>query len=534
METPASQGPGRSVLIVGGGAAGWLTASYLASHLGQERHGGPRITLLESPDIGIIGVGEGTFPTTRNILRTLGIEEAEFMRESQAAFKQGIRFDDWEVAPKNDVHSHYFHPFEAPYIGKDELDLLPYWLIQDPATRPPYAEAVTFQKRIADARLAPKRLFQGHYSGPLNYAYHFDAARFAGVLARRSKALGVHHLQGLLGEVVLDDTGAISHAISPDHGRLEADLYIDCTGFRSELLGKALNVPFRPVSDMLFADRAVVCQVPYPNPNAPLESYTIATAHEAGWTWDIGLANRRGIGYVHSSHHSSEARAEGVLAAYVARSGGKEEVEMRHIKFDAGYRTQHWVKNCVAVGLSAGFLEPLESTGMVLIEAAVNKIAEFFPHSGRIDASAGLFNDLMVKRYEAIITFIKLHYCLSKRDEPFWRDNAAPDSIPERLRMLLDIWQHRPPSRYDFVIDHETFAHFNYQYILYGMNFQTDYRLAGQALPMKDKAEQIFARIHSFGEQAAKDLSAHRATIKAIYDNGFVERAPSPAPALAR
>ncbi|ESQ75913.1 tryptophan halogenase [Asticcacaulis sp. AC402] len=523
------------MLIVGGGAAGWLTACYLATHLGTERAGGPRITLLESPDIGIIGVGEGTFPTTRNILRTLGIEEAEFMRESQAAFKQGIRFDDWETSPEGGVHNHFFHPFEAPYLGKEELDLLPYWLIQDPATRPPYAEAVTFQKRIADARLAPKRTYQGHYCGPLNYAYHFDAARFANVLARRAKVLGVHHLQGILREAVLDETGAIDHVISQEYGRMTADLYIDCTGFRAELLGKAMQVPFKSASDTLFADRAVTCQVAYPNPNAPLESYTIAAAHEAGWTWDIALANRRGVGYVFSSRHTTDVRAEEVLQAYLARSGGNAKaLDLRHIRFEAGFRTSQWVRNCVAIGLSAGFLEPLESTGMVLIEAAVNKVAEFFPHNGPVDASAGLFNDLMVKRYEAIINFIKLHYCLSRRQEPFWRDNSAPESVPERLRMLLDIWQYRPPSRYDFVIDHETFAHFNYQYILYGMNFQTDYQAAGRALPMQDRAEQIFARIHTFGEQAAKDLSAHRATLKAIYDNGFVERGPTAPPALVR
>lgn len=534
-ETSATPTRGRNVLIIGGGAAGWLTAAYLANTLGTEKTGGPRITLLESSEIGIIGVGEGTFPTIRNILRGIGIEEAEFMRESQATFKQGIRFDDWETAPVNGVHSHYVHPFESPYWGKEELNLLPYWLIQDPATRLPFAEAVTFQTRIADAKLAPKRLHQGNYAGPLNYAYHFDAAKFAALVGRQAKALGVHHLNGTLNDVVLDETGAIDHIVSDQQGGLRADLYIDCTGFRAELIGKAMQVPFKPIHDVLFTDRAITCQVPYAKADSPLESYTISTAHEAGWTWDIALPTRRGVGYVYSSRHSSDDRAEEVLRAYVSRgSSDGSEITTRKIQFEAGYRTSQWVRNCVAVGLSAGFLEPLESTGMVLIESAVNKIAEFFPHQGPVDASAAIFNDLMVKRYETIIGFIKLHYCLTKREEPFWRDNTDPATIPPRLRELLALWKYRPPSRYDFVLDHESFAYFSYQYILYGMNFHTDYQAAAGALPMKDKADQIFARVQMFGEQAAKDLTSHRALLNAVYSGGFTDRPQSAPMAVAR
>ena len=507
-------------MIVGGGTAGWLTAASLAKAFGTGRPGAPSITVLESPEIGIIGVGEGTFPTIRQTLKNLGIEEALFMRESHATFKQGIRFDDWEVTPTDGRHSHYFHPFEPPYWGREELNLTPYWLLQDKATRKPFAQAVTFQKRIADARMGPKRIHQGGYAGPLNYAYHFDATRFAACLAKHARGLGVSHLEGNLTDVVLDDSGAISRIVTAEHGDMTADLYIDCTGFRSELLGKALGVPFQPIKEVLFTDRAVAMQVPDEGRDDPIASYTISTAHEAGWTWDIALDGRRGVGYVYSSDHSSDDRAEEVLRAYIGPRA--EGLNARRIRFQAGYRTRHWVKNCVGVGLSAGFLEPLESTGVVLIESAINKIIEFFPHDGAIDASAASFNEMMVARYKTIIGFIKLHYCLSRREEPFWRDNAEPASIPTHLRNLLDLWRHRPPSRYDFIMDNESFAYFSYQYILYGMNYPTDYEAARAASPMLDRAEEIFVRVALFGEQAAKELIPHRQLLNAVYKGGFV------------
>lgn len=529
-DTPSQSSTAREVLIVGGGAAGWMTAAYLAKHLGTFDNGGPKITLLESPEIGIIGVGEGTFPTIRNILRSLGIDEAEFMRGSHATFKQGIRFDDWEVTPQRDEngelkHSHYFHPFEAPYWSREELNLLPYWLMQDKATRPPFAQAVTFQKKIADAGLSPKGIHQGNFQGPLNYAYHFDAHRFAGVLAKFAKGLGVRHLSGNLTETVLDADGAIDHIATAEHGDLKADLYVDCTGFRAELIGKAMKSSFKPIRDILFTDRAMTAQVPHGKAECKLESYTISSAHEAGWTWDIALSDRRGIGYVYASDYTTDERAEEVLREYV-RGISDAEITPRRISFTAGYREQQWVKNCVAVGLSAGFLEPLESTGMVLIESAVNKIVEFFPFSGPADTSAHIFNDLMTRRYDTIIGFIKLHYCLSKREEPFWADNRKPETIPEHLRELLDLWKYRPPSRFDFVLDHESFAFFSYQYILYGMNFETDYEAARGSLQSGKLADQLFARIVSFGEQASKDLMPHRSLVDAVYKDGFVERQP--------
>ncbi len=515
----------RRILIVGGGTAGWLTAAYLAKSLRIAEQSHLDITLLESPEVGIIGVGEATFPTIRATLQFLGIDEGRFIRETSATFKQGIRFNDWAWAPKDDGRRHqYFHPFEAPF-STDGTSLAPYWLLQDEATRAPFAEAMTIQARVAEAQRAPKRPHEGNFSGPLNYAYHFDAAKLANVLAERARELGVRHLQGLLTGVALNEAGEIASVTCQAHGTLEADLYVDCTGFHAELIGQALKSPFRDVRSTLFADRALACKIPHGGPETPIQSFTVSTAHAAGWTWDIGLNGARGVGCVYSSDHMNDDQAEAILRGYV---GAGVEIAPRSLSFEAGYRQKQWIGNCVAVGLSAGFLEPLESTGVVLIEAAVAIIAELFPHNGPIAAPARRFNELMSARYDNIITFLKLHYCLSQRTEPFWRDNVDAASIPDRLADLLEQWRYRPPARYDFTLDLETFAFFNYQYILYGMGFRTDLSPGRAEFPDVAGAEKLFAKIRGFGERATHDLPSHRDLIAQINQFGF-DRSLQPA-----
>ncbi len=211
----------------------------------------------------------------------------------------------------------------------------------------------------------------------------------------------------------------------------------------------------------------------------------------------------------------SDDRAADILHAYLGSR--HQDVVPHRIAFAAGYREQQWVKNCVAVGLSAGFLEPLESTGLVLIEAAVGMIAEMLPHSGSMQAPARRFNQLMTARFENIVNFLKLHYALSQRQEPFWRDNAQAASIPDQLADLLEQWKLRPPGRFDFVLDTETFAFFNYQYILYGMGFQTDLSAGRDDFPQVEEANKLFAKIKRFGDRALVDLPSHRALIQQIH-----------------
>ncbi len=498
----------RSILVVGGGAAGWLAAAYLARYLRLSEEGPLSVTLLESPEIGIIGVGEGTFPTIRTTLKFLGMNEADFMRETAATFKQGIRFAGWV-----DGQDQFYHPFEAP-LQTEGAGLVPYWLLLDKAARAPFAEAMTFQKRVIEAARAPKRLLEGEFEGPLNYAYHFDANKAAQALARRAIELGVRHVEGIVTEVALAEGGAIDHLLTREHGEIRADFYVDCSGFGAELIGQALKSPFKSLRSILPVDRALACRVPYEAPDQPIESCTIASAHQAGWTWDIGLEGGRGVGCVYSSDHMADERAEETLRAYLGPGAG--DLPVRQISFESGYRETPWIKNCVAIGLSAGFLEPLESTGMVLIEVAVSMLAELFPHDGRWDAPAARFNRLMTQRYDNIVNFLKLHYVLSRRDEPFWRDNRVEASIPGGLRDLLDQWRVRPPGRFDFDLDLESFAFFNYQYILYGMGFETDLSAARGAYPDIEGAKKQFARIQAFGDRAIRDLPHHRASIRQI------------------
>jgi tryptophan halogenase len=499
------------VLIVGGGTAGWLTAAFLAKTLGA-RGEGIEITLVESPEIGIVGVGEGTFPSIRGTLAAIGIDEARFIRECQATFKQGIRFDHW-VRPKGAFgQDHYFHPFSQPSQRQGGPELLPYWLRGAAGEGVPFAQAATMQKRVADLSRAPKRASDPDFSGPMNYAYHFDAACFAKLLAEHGRSLGVRHVLGNVERVLLDAEGAIASVHTREQGALSADLYIDCTGFRATLIGEALGSPMREQGDVLFVDRALAIQAPYAAPDAPIASYTISTAQEAGWTWDIGLQQRRGIGYVYSSRHTSDARAEQVLREYIGPAA--DGIEARALTLKVGYRETQWIKNCVAVGLSGGFLEPLEASGIGMIETAAYLIGYLFPFNGQCAPVAATFNRLMRERYARVVDFIKLHYCLSQRDEPFWADNRAAASIPPTLQAKLAMWQARAPHRLDFISDFEMYPTSSWQYVLYGMEFTTTLHASATDPARHAEAMREFDTIAHMSERALADLPAHRALVE--------------------
>ena len=504
--------PISNVLVVGGGTAGWLTAAFLAKTLGTGENAAIRITLVESKEIGIIGVGEGTFPSIRGTLSAIGIEEAQFIKECNATFKQGIKFVDW-VRPQGEAGiDHYFHPFSMPSQRPGGPELLPYWL-HGAADGVPFAEAVTMQKCVADACRGPKRNEDGEFLGPMNYAYHFDAALFASMLAKHAKSLGVAHVLATVTHVELDNDGAIAAVITDECGSLTADLYIDCTGFRATLIGEALGSAFRPLDDVLFVDRALAVQVPYPEANSPIPSYTISTAKEAGWIWDIGLQQRRGVGYVYSSRHTDDARAEQVLRDYIGAT--TEELTPRMLKLKVGYRETHWIKNCVAVGLSGGFIEPLEASGIGLIETAAYLVSFLFPHNGDTEPVAKIFNQQMKERYERIVDFVKMHYCLTQRtDTLFWTDNVKPQSIPETLRDKLSMWRCRPPHRLDFITDLEMYPPSSWQYVLYGMEFQTNLYTNALAYPRFEEARKELAVIAQIAQRAVADLPPHRALVE--------------------
>jgi tryptophan 7-halogenase len=521
--------PIQRILIVGGGTAGWLTAAFLAKTLGTAG-GGPRITLVESADIGIVGVGEGTFPSIRGTLAAIGIDEARFIRECDATFKQGVRFVDWSR-----VGERYFHPFNAPSQRPGAPELLPYWLLGEAASADgaprAFADAVSMQQRVADAARGPKRVGDGDWLGPMNYAYHFDAGKFATLLATHAQSLGVERVIATVDRVDLRADGHVGAVVTRERGALSADLYIDCTGFRALLIGQALGAARKPLDDVLFADRALALQVPYPAADTPIPSFTISTAHEAGWTWDIGLHRRRGIGYVYSSRHTSDERAERVLRGYVGAAA--DTLTPRFLKLDTGYRETQWIGNCVAVGLAAGFLEPLESSGIGLIETAAYLIGYLLPADGNLEPAARQFNEHMRARFERIVDFLKLHYALTRRDDDaFWRDNADPATWTPTLRDRLAQWRSRPPHRLDFIADLEMYPPSSWQYVLYGMGYPTDLSHARAAWPRAAEARHEFAMIPQVAQRALADLPDHRALVDAMCaraDTGASAREARPA-----
>lgn len=511
----------RRIVIVGGGTAGWLTAAYLSRNLpGAGQPGGWAITLVESPDIGSIGVGEGSFPTLRSTLATLGRSEAEFLRASHATFKQGVRFVDWAGGPTpgSNGADDYFHPFNLP-LGGDTPGLLPYWLdsVGDPA-RPSYADAVTTQERVIRAGRAPKRAQDADFGGPMNYAYHFDAARLAVFLRDVATSNGVERIEATIATVQRTEQGDIAAVTPADGGAaIAGDFFVDCSGFRALLIGDALGAHFKSVEDVLFNDRAIALQIPHDRPDAPVAPYTLATAHEGGWIWDIGLIDRRGTGCVYSSRHMSDDQAEAVIRRYAGPT--TKDLTTRRLQFRTGYREQQWIGNCMAIGLSAGFFEPLESTGIMLIEVAARMLVDMLNgpvDRAAIEGAARNFNRQMPARFDAIVEFLKLHYAVSRRaDTAYWRDNTDPASWPEGLRDKIAQWRRRLPSRFDFVVDHETFLPPSWAFILHGLGFDTQAGSGALARSPSLAADAIstFGQIRRATAQAVAGLPDHRALL---------------------
>ncbi|MFG6490294.1 tryptophan halogenase family protein [Roseateles sp. BYS78W] len=460
----------RRIVVLGGGSAGWLTAATLAAELGGEAPDALQVTLIESPDVPSIGVGEGTWPTMRATLHRIGLSEVDLVRDCDAAFKQGSRFDGWLHGGADD---RYHHPFTLPH-GWGEEDLTGAWLQGDRARA--FADSVGAQPQLCDAHLAPKQTTTPDFGGVMNYGYHFDAVKLGLLLQRHATMkLGVRHIVDHFMAVRSHENGDIAALALRERGDIEGDLFIDCTGLAGLLLGQHYGVGLRSEKGVLFNDSALAVQVPHASAQAPLASATVSTAHAEGWTWDIGLPTRRGIGLVYSSGHTGDDAAERALLAYLDHSGlSLAGATPRRLRFSPGYRERFWHRNCVAVGLSAGFIEPLEASALALVELSAAFIRDEMPATrADMDLVARRFNEAFAYRWSRIIEFLKLHYVLSRRDDAdYWRDHRAAATQPDSLRELLQLWAHRTPSRNDFYRAEEVFPAASYQYVLYGMQFQ--------------------------------------------------------------
>ena len=486
-----------NVVIVGGGTAGWLAACRIAAAARPTAARPICVTVVESPDVATIGVGEGTWPTMRATLERIGIGETEFLLACGASFKHGSRFVGWASDAADDA---YFHPFTPP-IDADARTLVAGW--QADAAGSAFADAVTSQPHVAGQGLAPRQRSMPDFAGALNYGYHLDAGKLAALLTTHATTrLGVRHLRDHVVDVDRAADGIVIAVKTRKHGAVSGDLFLDCTGHAALLVG---DVPFIDRSDVLFNDRALAVQVPVAA-DSPIAAQTDATAHAAGWIWDIGLPTRRGVGCVYSSAHMSDDEAATTLAKYL---GTSEPIVPRRLTFRSGHRDRFWTGNCLAIGLSAGFLEPLEASAIVTIELSLDALLDDWPTRETMALTAARFNTLFRYRWDRIVEFLKLHYLLSRREGAYWRDHRDPASVPPRLAELLALWKHRPPTRADFPMADEVFPAASYQYILYGMGGHVP-----EIGALKTGAPPAFAPI----AQRTRGLAAALPTIRAYLD----------------
>ncbi len=517
MKARSVDGAISRIVIVGGGTAGWLAACLIAARANPSAAAPISVTLIESPDIPTIGVGEGTWPTMRRTLEQIGIPEAEFLLACDASFKQGSRFDGWRTGEAGD---RYFHPFVAPVDG-EPCDVVAAWHQSEADRR--FADVVSPQPRTCALDLAPRQRAMPDYAGALNYAYHLDAGKFAALLARHATdRLGVRHVRDHVISVGMAANGDIATVTMRATDAVEGDLFIDCTGHAALLIGEQYGVPFIDRSTELFNDRALAVQVPVA-PGSPIASQTTATAHGAGWIWDIGLPTRRGVGCVYSSHHASDDQAAATLEAYLRGAMptvDTGQLSFRRLAFRSGHRARFWERNCLAIGLSAGFLEPLEASAIVLIELSLEALLDGFPATREVmDIHADRFNTVFRYRWDRIVEFLKLHYVLSHREEPYWRDHREAGSIPPRLAELLRLWRHQPPSRADLPAIDEIFPAASYQYVLYGMGFAPP----AEGAIRTGARDHVAARLRQVDQRArtlAASLPTNRAYLDALRDAG--------------
>lgn len=506
----------QSIVIVGGGTAGWLTAGIIAARHQGRMKAGFTVTLIESPNVPIIGVGEGTWPTLRSTLEKMGVSETEFFRHCGAAFKQGAKFAGWTTGASDDG---YYHPLMLPQ-SFTQINLAPHWLSNSRGRN--FSESVCPQEKICEDGLAPKMITTPEYKAVANYAYHLDAGKFAPFLQKHcTEKLGVRHVLADVQSVNQSERGDIASVTTEQTGEIAGDLFVDCTGFSALLLGKALGVGFKSCSDILFCDTALAVQVPYETPDAPMASHTISTAQSAGWIWDIGLPTRRGTGYVYSSRHTSDEAAHEVLMRYIGPQ--HKDLSPRKIRIRSGHRDIFWKNNCVAVGLSAGFLEPLESSAIVLIELSAKLIAEQMPVNREVmDIIAARFNDVTSYRWGRIIDFLKLHYVLTKRtDNAFWTDNVDPVTVPDRLKNLLRLWKYHSPWFFDeFDRLEEVFPAASYQYVLYGMGFRTEIGPMDNSTT-ESIAAKLFNENAAVTQQMRTQLPKNRDLMRKIFEYGL-------------
>ena len=417
------------IVIVGGGTAGWMAANLLAAAWPRDN---ARITLVESPDIGIIGVGEGSTPLLRKFFADLGIAEREWMPRCNATYKLNVRFAGWSTQPG---HASYCHPFPTQIDVHTSraffVNCLTRRMGLDVETSP---DRFNLNAVLATARKGP--FAAENFPFTVQYGYHFDSGLLGAFLRDRAVAAGVAHESVLVERVEQHENGDIS-ALRTRCGKVvSGDFFVDCSGFRSLLLQQTLGVGFKPFADNLFNDSAVVMPTPHTGPFRP---ETRSAALSAGWCWHIPLTSRVGNGYVYSSRFIGKDDAETELRRHLGLL--ESDVPVRHLAMRVGQVERHWSHNCMALGLAGGFIEPLEATALHLVQVGIEAFIDHFDKSGFRADTREAYNRFMDNRFERVRDYIVAHYKVnSRKDSEYWLENARNDRLSDSLRRVLDAW----------------------------------------------------------------------------------------------
>ena len=456
----------------------------------------------------------------RTTLQKIGLSENDFIKTCDASLKQGTKFVGWHSGDGET----YYHPFSLPQkFG--ELDLAYYW--QQGESSKGYAHSVSPQPNLCDQDRAAKQVQTPEYAFNVNYGYHLNAGKFADLLKTHCvDKLGVAHVSDHVTGLNSGDDGSIQSLNTRENGELDGDFFVDCSGLASLLLGQHFGSEVTEVGDELFNNTALAAQVPYADPQAEITSTTVATAQESGWIWDIGLSSRRGIGYVYSSNHCSDDQAEQTLRSYLSddhRVANADDVSLRQIKFQPGYRKQPFKHNCLAIGLSAGFVEPLEASALVLVERSAFWLAENLPPKrDLLGITEQRFNQRFQEHWRSIVDFLKLHYVTSHRGDAYWRDHREATSISDSLANALKLWQFRSPDLRDAPHYDELFPAASYQYVLSGMQYPVEYTALNQSAlnGSGQMASKTFADIAAKSSHMAKMMPGNREFLNQIYQGG--------------
>jgi tryptophan halogenase len=493
MNNANDQGAGkpiRRVVIAGGGTAGWMAAAALSRTLGKVLD----ITLVESDDIGTVGVGEATIPSLVHFHRLLDIGEQEFMAATQATFKLGISFEGWRARGEDYIHSfgmtgtdHWTAGFQHFWLKGRERGL-----------------AHDYGDYCLELLASKENRFAHLPNQGLNYAYHLDASRYARYLRRFAEHFGVTRIEAKIASVEAG-AGKIDALVLDSGKRIEGDLFIDCTGFRSLLLGQTLGVEYEDWSEWLFNDSAIAVQTESVGPAVP---YTRAIAHDWGWQWRIPLQHRTGNGVVFSSRYTDEATARATLLGNIE---GKVLTEPRVIRFTPGQRKQVWSGNCIGMGLASGFLEPIESTSIHLIQRAIVRLLQIFPSRGISQPDVAEYNAQAEEDIRTIRDFIILHYKVTnRRDTPYWQDAAAM-AVPDSLQHRIDLFRE---SGRVFRLQNELFAENSWVQVMLGQGMMPERHHQSADLMGDEELAGFLDGIRGQVQRTVAQLPQHGAYVK--------------------